>query len=175
MKQDLKFKYFLLNEDATYLAGRIGDILNAVQDIQQNAKGMGTKQLVRGSERVVNQIRRILHTNWGNENLETLEIIQKAGVAIAKAIEEKDDLEEILKNAGQEIQDKLADMGVPINALEKQSKKEDGSQNQTSPPKGQEPQPQQAPEQGQPEQGQPQGQPQQVPGTEGQPPPNMSM
>ena len=153
MKQDLKFKYFLLNEDTTYLVGRIGDILNGLQDIQQNTKGMGTKQLVVGSQRIVNQIRRILHTNWGSDNVDILKSLQKSAVAISKAIEEKDDLEEILKNASDEIQDTLADMGIPINSMEKDSRKEDESQNQTSPPKEpkrEQPQSQQSPEGQQP-------------------------
>ena len=160
MRKDLilKFEHFLLNEDATYLAGRMGDILDALQDIQKNAKGMGTRQLVRNSERVVNQCRRILHTNWGNDNIKNLEALQRVAVAIKKGIEEKDDIENIINNSVSEISDTLADMGVPVNSLggdKQQGGEEKESADQTSPPKGQEeekknkqpqePQPEQAP------------------------------
>lgn len=136
---DLKFKYFLLNEDTEYLAGRMGDILNSLQDIQQNIKGMGTRQLVHNTERVVNQIRRILHTNWGTDTRDQLEMLQRVAVAIKKGIEEKDDLEGLITNGANEIQDTLADMGVPINAVgsEKKSAKIDQA-DQTAPPQGKE-------------------------------------
>lgn len=136
---DLKFRYFLLNEDATYLTSRIGDILNALQDIQQNQEGMGTRQLVRNAERVVNQIRRIVHTNWGSNKDKPLEVLQRVGVAIKKGIEEKSDLKEILANCTNEIQDTLAHLGMPINKLGTQGAEgPEESKEQTGPPQGKE-------------------------------------
>ena len=44
------FKGFILNEGRAYLGIRIGDILNAIQDLEQNAKGMGTRQMVKNAE-----------------------------------------------------------------------------------------------------------------------------
>lgn len=143
---ELKFKHFLLNEDATYLSARIGDILNGIQDVQENSEGMGTRQLVQNSEKIVNQIKRILHTHWGNDNIKRLESLQRVGVAIMKAIEEKSDLKETLGNSATEIQKTLADMGVPINTLGDQGDQETPQDpNQTAPPQGEEPeqQPQQ--------------------------------
>lgn len=137
---DLKFKYFLLNEDNEYLAGRVGDILNAIQDTQQNAQGMGTKQLVRNAERVVNQIRRILHTNWGTDSLDELKMLQRVGVAIKQAIEDKNDLNEVLGNAANEIQNAIAKAGVPINKVgPKGGTEEESPKDQTAPPQGKQP------------------------------------
>lgn len=138
MYNNVKFKYFLLNEDATYLAGRLGDVLNAIQDIQQNANGMGTKQLVRNAERVVNQIRRILHTNWGSDSRQSLEVLQRVGVAIKKAIEEKSDLQEMLTNCANEMQDMLARMGLPLNSVGTKGTIEKEKTDQTAPPQGKE-------------------------------------
>jgi len=112
-----EFKDFLLNEDKAYLGQRVGNILSAIQDLVQNSKGMGTRQLVRNSETIVNQIRRILHTHWPQEHEETLKGLQKAAVAISKAIEDKDDLEGILQSSAQEVQGLMGDMDVPINQL----------------------------------------------------------
>lgn len=130
----LKFKYFLLNENTEYLASRIGDILNALQDIQQHVQGMGTRQLVSNAERIVNQIRRILHTSWSSSDLDTVKMLQRVAVAIKKGIEEKSDLVEILGNSVNEIQDNLAKLGMPINTVGgEQSSKEDEGNDQTSP------------------------------------------
>jgi hypothetical protein len=135
--KSLKFRYFLLNEDATYLASRMGDILNAIQDIQQNAQGMGAKQLVQNAERIVNQIRRVLHTNWGTDNLKLLKMLQRVGVAIKKTIEEKGDIQEILTNSANEMQDVLADMGLPLNSIGAEKKiPEKEKVDQTAPPQG---------------------------------------
>ena len=136
----LEFKYFLLNEDSTYLSARIGDILNGIQDVQENSEGMGARQLVKNSERIVNQIKRVLHTHWGNDNIKRLESLQRVGVAIMKAIEEKSDLKEALNNSATEIQKTLADMGIPINTIggEDQDSEAQQDPDQTAPPQGEE-------------------------------------
>lgn len=63
----MRFKQFLLNENKAYLGQKVGDILTAVKEINDDSKTMGSRDLVRFSERVVNQIRRILHSNWSKE------------------------------------------------------------------------------------------------------------
>jgi len=115
--QDVQFKNFLFNENRVYLGQRIGDILNALQDLSQNANGMGTRQLVRSSEGIVNQLRRILHTHWADKEQDNLKRLQKVAVAISKAIEDKDDLEGILQAGSQELQQVIGDMDVPVNKL----------------------------------------------------------
>jgi hypothetical protein len=121
----MEFKNFLLNENRAYLGEKCGDILNALQDLVDNAKGIGTRQLVGNAEGIVNQIRRILHTHWSSKEEKNLKQLQKAGVAIMRAIEEKDDLVGILPNVIQELQNLLADLEQPVNKMANQEEKAD--------------------------------------------------
>jgi hypothetical protein len=113
----MDFKYFILNEGQSYFAQKLGDILEAMQDLDQNSKNIGTRQLVHYSEEIVNQIRRILHTHWSKEEEKYLRILQKVGVGIMRAIDEKDDLPTIISSAVQEVQKLMGDLGVPMNNL----------------------------------------------------------
>ena len=155
----LCFEQFLINENKVYLAVRIGDILNGVQDLNQNAKAMGTRQLVRNAETIVNQIRRILHSNWPKEEEKSLKQLQKIGVAIAKAVEEKDDLEAIMAASQGELEDLSGKLGVPVNNLgsPEGASEPEAEESQQSPPQGEEEQ-QQPPQQAQPQAGNPQQQ-----------------
>lgn len=92
----MEFKDFL-TESSKYFSSRVGDILSALQDLNSNSEDMGTRHLVSNSETIVNQIRRIIHTHWPQSEQGNLEVLQKCGVAIMRAIEEKDDLRAVLK------------------------------------------------------------------------------
>ena len=111
----------MLNEESSsragFLAQKIGDLLSALQDLDQNADHIGTRQQVKNAEEIVNYIRRILHTHWEKEEEEYLRILQKVGVAIMRAIDEKDDLPSIIASSTHEIEKIMSDMGVPINNL----------------------------------------------------------
>jgi hypothetical protein len=161
------FKYYLLNEARVQLGQRVGDILNAVNDLEQNMDSMGTRQQVKNAELIANQIRRILHSNWREQEKEHLEDLQKIGVAILKAIEEKDDLKGILNSVKSELENISGGLGTPVQQL---NKPEDGKEQQgdeqespePAPPMEQPPQeqqPQQQPQMPQPPMGQPMGQP----------------
>lgn len=113
----ISFKDFLVNENKYYLGNRIGDILSSVQELQQNSEGMGARQLVANSSRIVDQIRGILHTTWSSNEEKYLKDLQKIGVALAKAIDEKDDLEEILPAVSSELEKVSAKLGTPTNSL----------------------------------------------------------
>jgi hypothetical protein len=140
-KFNLDFEGFLLNESRAYLGLRIGDILNAVQDLAENGKTMGTRQLVRNTEVVVNQIRKILHSNWGKEEDENLKQLQKIGVALAKAVDEKDDLEGTLQMVQAELENLSGEMGTPVNKLASPQEGEPEAEEQEQPPpEGQAPQ-----------------------------------
>ena len=108
---------FILNENKIYLTQKIGDILTAVKELNDDSKNMGTRDLVRFSERIVNNIRRILHSNWSKEEKKYLLSLQKVGVAIMKAIEEKDDLPGIISSSASSLQKLVTDLGLPINKL----------------------------------------------------------
>jgi hypothetical protein len=138
-----EFKDFLLNEDKAYLGQQIGNILSATQDLVQNSKGMGTRQLVRSSETIVNQMRRILHTHWPQQHEDDLKRLQKAAVAIAKSIEDKDSLEEILQGAAQELEGLMGDMDSPVNQLGSPPEQDQPKEEPTEPtgePQGEAPQ-----------------------------------
>ena len=131
----LFFKDFVLNEARAYLGVRLGDILNATQDLEQNSKGMGTRQMVKNAEGIVNQIRRVLHTHWDKQEESSLKKLQKAGVALARAIEEKDDLENIITAVKGELEELVGDLGQPIGELGKPEggKETKGEEEQKSP------------------------------------------
>lgn len=111
------FKDFILLENRVYLGGKIGDILTALQELRDDAKSMGSRSLVRYSEKIVNQIRRVLHTHWPKDELKFLKPLQKIGVAMMKAIEEREGLEEIISGSAGELEKVLSKMGVPINKI----------------------------------------------------------
>jgi predicted transcriptional regulator len=122
----MHFKEFLLNENKAYFGQRVGDILNAVQDLDENGKSMGTRQLMRNAEAVVNQIRRILHTNWSKSDEKYLKKLQQVGVALARVLDpkvdkgEKDDIYEIIAAAKSQLEQVCDKMGVPISEPEEE-------------------------------------------------------
>ena len=113
----MRFKEFILNEQQAYLAIKVGTVLTAVQELVADMQNLGTRELVQFSGNVVNRIRRILHSNWSKEEKKFLLVVQKVGVAISKAIEDKDDLAGTLAAAASELEKLVADMGMPINQL----------------------------------------------------------
>jgi hypothetical protein len=111
----MKFKQFLLNESKAYLGQKVGDILTAVQELNNDAANMGTRDLIRFSERIVNQIRRILHSDWPKEETKYLTTLQKVGVALMRSIEEKDDLPGTIAGSSSVLEKLVANLGTPIN------------------------------------------------------------
>lgn len=126
----MEFKDFLLNENRAYLGQRVGDVLNAIEDLDENGKSMGTRQVTRNAEGIVNQIRRILHSNWPKTEEKTLKKLQKIAVAIARALdperkkEEGDDIYAIVASAKSEIEQLSGKLGVPINTTSKEKDQE---------------------------------------------------
>jgi len=111
------FKQFLLNENRAYLAQKAGAILTALHDLDQNAQGMGTRNLVKNAEGVANQIRRILHTHWPKREEYNLKQMQKIAVSLMRAIDEKSDLETTIKSSVQELEKMMGNMDAPVNQL----------------------------------------------------------
>ena len=151
------FKYFLLHEDTVYLAQRVGDVLNALQELEQNADALGSRQMTRGVETVVNQIRRILHTAWPKEDEKYLKDLQKVGVGLMKAVEEKDDLPAILSSCSSELQQVMKRLGEPVNQLatpEDKMAHDEESPDQTGKSEKPDRKPPEQPEQQQQQQGQ---------------------
>lgn len=114
---DLDFRSFVLNENRVFLGKEIGNILTSLQEIQEEASKIGTKNLVRFTDKIVCQIRSLLGGHWSGDDIKFLKSIQKAGIALAKALEENDNLEQVIGSAISEIQNTLKKMNVPVNNL----------------------------------------------------------
>jgi hypothetical protein len=120
------FKTFLLAEGQAYFGQRVGDILNALQDLEENGKSIGARQVLRHAEGIVNQIRRMLHTNWPKEEEKSLIKLQKIAVALAKTIDpqankaEKDDIATVISNSKAELESLSGELGVPLNTTSKE-------------------------------------------------------
>ena len=114
----MSFKKFLLNEEKNYLGHRVGDVLTAAQELEQDMENLGSRHLNRLADNVVNQIRKILHGHWGSKSEKHLQKLQRIGVAIKKTIEDKGDLKQILPTAVQELQNISGQLGVKVNNLQ---------------------------------------------------------
>lgn len=113
----MDFKNFLLQENNTTMSQKLGNILHAVQDLEENGASMGSRQQSENAEKIVNQIRRILHTHWGEKQKKNLKKLQGIGVAIMKSIEEKGDVQDVLSSSSQELEQVLGDLGTPVNTI----------------------------------------------------------
>jgi len=111
----MKFKEFLLNESTVVLNQKMGDILNALQELSQDAKQIGTRSLIKNSELIVNKMRGLLHQTWPQSKQKDVKLIQKCAVALMKAIDEKSDLEEIINKCIANLQN--IGSSTPINNL----------------------------------------------------------
>jgi len=113
----MKFKEYLLLEQREYLGQRVGDVLTGIHELLVGGKQIGARQLVKNCDYMVNQIRKILHSTWPRSEYKFLKVLQKVGVALAKAIDEKGDLKEILNSARVELERLGKKLGTPIHKL----------------------------------------------------------
>jgi hypothetical protein len=111
----MQFKEFILDESKAFFAQRVSDILSALQDLNDNAEDMGPRHLVSNAETIVNQIRRTIHTHWPDSERSNLTVLQKCGVAIMKAIEEKGELKDVLKAVQQQMESISGE--APVNDI----------------------------------------------------------
>jgi len=113
----MEFKDFILAETDQYFAQRVSGILEALQDLNDSAGDMGTRHLVSNAQGIVNQIRRVVHTHWPQREEPGLKTLQKCGVAIMRAIEEKDDLSGVLKACQAHMEAMAGNQDKPTNSL----------------------------------------------------------
>jgi len=112
------FKVFLLNEEKNYLGRKVAGVLTPMQELQDDMQNMGARHLIRTAEKLVNDIRKILHGHWEQQQDKYLKELQKIAVAIQKTIEEKGDLREIIPSATQALQTLSGKLGVKVNNLQ---------------------------------------------------------
>ena len=123
-----KFGYFLLNEEKSYLGHKVGDVLTSLQDLQSDMENLGSRQLTRFGEDIVNQIRKILHSRWNQKHQNKLKELQKIAVAIQKTIDDRGDLREILPSAAQALERLSGKLGVKVNDLDAPEMPESGGE-----------------------------------------------
>jgi hypothetical protein len=98
------FKTYLLNEDRAFLGQKVNKILTAAHDIEADMEHMGSRQIIRLCDDIVNQIRKILHNQWSPSQRKHLIPLQKIAVAIKKTIEDKGNLRELIPSAIEELE-----------------------------------------------------------------------
>ena len=113
----MRFKEFVLKESDEHLVQRVSDILSSVQDLNDSSGDMGVRHLVSNAQTIVNHIRRIIHTHWPQSEAPILEKLQKCGVAIMKAVEEKDDLQGVLKACQSHLESIIGGQEKPSNKI----------------------------------------------------------
>ena len=117
MRKINEFGLHLLKEERAYLGEQIGDILQALQNLSQDAPNMGKRHLIRLITNVVKQIRRILHSNWTFEEEDYLKELQKVGVALMKGLDNNEDLVQLVTSCSQHVQQVSSKLDQPVNNL----------------------------------------------------------
>jgi|688.fasta_scaffold29088_8 hypothetical protein len=112
-----KFSTFLLNEEKSYLGKKVGNVLSSLQNFQSDVDNLGSRQLSRLSEEIVNQIRLILHQHWNPKYNNQLKELQKIAVAIQKTIEDRGDLKQVIPAALSALSNLSGRLGVKVNNL----------------------------------------------------------
>jgi len=111
----MMFKEFLLNENKIVLSERIGDILNALEDLLENMKNLGSRMSSDAAENIVNQIRsKILRVKWPDAQKNNILLIRNCAVAIMKSIKEKNDLEMAIKISIKTLEKIVSNLDSPI-------------------------------------------------------------
>lgn len=114
----MEFKDFLLNENKSILSQRIGDILNALQDLADDPKNVDKKQK---AENIVVQIRRILHTKWPSNQQGNLLVLRRCAVNIMMSIDakrqSKPELDTVIAACTKALQQTVNNLEAPINQL----------------------------------------------------------
>lgn len=117
----MRFSEFILNENKAYLGHKVGDILTAAHDLQDDIDNLGARQISRMADSIVSHIRKILHQQWEPIHKSYLKELQAIAVMIKKAIDEKKeqgttyDLKETIKMCIQKLEDVSTKLGTPVN------------------------------------------------------------
>lgn len=114
----MKFAEFLLNEEKAYLGHRISDVLTVVHDLEEDLPGMGTRHILKVAEDIVNQIRKIIHGQWSPRHSKDLKELQKIGVALMKAVDEKGDLKTLIPTISKSLETISGRLGIKTNDVQ---------------------------------------------------------
>lgn len=123
-----EFRSFLLLEQEDFLAQKVGDVLSALQSLADDSQQMGNRQLIKIADNIVQEMRKILEGRWSKEEEPHLRAIQKAAVAMAKAIDTNEKMPDIIAGAKSELEKVQQKIGAPLHDLGSQVEKPKGSQ-----------------------------------------------
>lgn len=114
----MDFKQFLFMErhDA-FLSEKLSYILTALQELEQNSSHIGSRYIVAAAERIADNIRQVLHSNWSKSEEKHLITLQAVGVALAKSIDENDDLINVVSAAKTTLEQLIGKLKQPVNSL----------------------------------------------------------
>lgn len=114
----LDFRQFILRESDEFLKEKISKIHGDLQNIQQTMNQIGTDSLVNDIKVVVSQIRAVVQGHWLKQQFVYLSVLQKVGVALANAVEENDNVENIVNASVDLIKKNIIDkLSGPVNDL----------------------------------------------------------
>lgn len=113
----MDFKGYLITESNNFLGNKIGDILTATQELQDDMENLGARHIIRTADSIVNQIRIILHSQWSPRQQKHLEDLQRVAVALKKTIEEKGDIKEVIPAAVRELESISTKLGSKVTKL----------------------------------------------------------
>jgi hypothetical protein len=113
------FKQFLLTENKKFFGKKIGEIVNSLADIGQDAPNLGARHLVRLAEKEVNNLRSVLKKSWSEQiKQDYLPDVQRVAYNLAKTIEDKGDLRDVLPQVLQDLENLSGRLGVKMNQLQ---------------------------------------------------------
>jgi len=110
----MEFKDFLLSENKSDFAVKVGDILSSLQDIYSDIDVMSKKDVFVYVINIVNKIRPLLKKDIG---LNYLKILQKIATALMKDYDEKNDPKDNIYSSIKELESLLSSVGLPINKI----------------------------------------------------------
>lgn len=114
----MNFKQFLLTEDKSDLGLKIGNIVNAIDDISKDIDHKGQKLNVFADDIIV-RVKSILRTDWPSELIQYLKQIRSALIIVCKSMDgsNKTPLPEAMVSFSKQLK-KIADgLGAPLTDI----------------------------------------------------------
>ncbi len=111
------FKEYLINESEHYLMQKTGDILSSLQSLADEADSLGNRKVIRVAQKIIDQIREILHDRWADESNKMLKTLQKIAAHIMNAINGEGEVKDAVVSSIKVLQNGLNKKGEPINSL----------------------------------------------------------
>ena len=131
----MDFKNYLLTESKDNLMPKVGDLLSSAQSLSEDIPNLGPRDVATYTSLFVNQIRKILHGSWDDSDKNILKVLQKIGVNLAKAVEEKGDVPALIEAAVAALEKISEKTGKPINDVASDEKPEEQDEIQEFDPK----------------------------------------